>query len=254
MKLMTWNVNGIRAIAKKGFEIFLREYNPDILCLQETKAQEDQLDNSLKNIEDYHSFFFSAKKKGYSGVAIYSKKKPLSVIKGIGVEEFDDEGRVLSLEFEDFFVLSIYVPNAQPELARIEFRKKFNDELLKFVKNLEIEFSKPVILCGDFNVAHQEIDLKNPKANRGNPGFSDEEREKFSELLKNDFIDVFRFLNPEKIKYSWWSYRFNARTKNIGWRIDYIIVSSNLIQDIVKVDMLNEVLGSDHCPVCIQLK
>ncbi len=254
MKIITWNVNGIRAVAKKNLHEFLLEYNPDVFCVQETKAQEDQLGEEITAIGDYYSFFFSAKKKGYSGVAIYSKKKPLSLIKGISVEEFDDEGRVLTAEFENYFVLSVYVPNAQPELARIDYRKRFNDELLNFVSNLEKKYSKPVVICGDLNVAHNEIDLKNPKANRFNPGFSDEEREKFSELLDSGYIDIFRHFNPDKIRYSWWSYRFNARSKNIGWRIDYILISKSAIENVKKVDILNEVLGSDHCPVCVELK
>ena len=254
IKIISWNVNGIRAVAKKGFDQFLLEYNPDVLCVQETKAQEDQLDNSIKKIGKYHSYFHSAKKKGYSSVAIYSKEKPISVIKGIGIEEFDDEGRVLTAEYEDFFVLSIYVPNAQPELARIEYRKRFNDALLDFVDELQLEYGKDVLLCGDLNVAHNEIDLKNPGPNKNNPGFSDEEREKFNELLAAGYVDSFRHLHPEEIKYSWWSYRFSARDRNIGWRIDYIVVNEEMIEQVEKAEILNEVMGSDHCPVSITLK
>lgn len=253
MRIVSWNVNGLRAVAKKGFDEFLLEYNPDVLCVQETKAQVDDLSGEHKEIGEYYSFFHSAKKKGYSGVAIYSKKKPLTVIEGIGIEEFDDEGRVLTAEFDNVFVLSVYVPNAQPALVRIEYRKRFNDALLKFMDNLQEKYGKNVVLCGDLNVAHNEIDLKNPGQNRGNPGFSDEEREKFNELLDAGYIDTFRNLHPEKIKYSWWSYRFSARAKNIGWRIDYVIVNKELMKKVKEAEILNEVLGSDHCPVEIEL-
>lgn len=254
MKVISWNVNGIRAVAKKGFDTFILEYNPDVLCIQETKAQQEQLDESLLSIGDYHSYFHSAEKKGYSGTAIYSKKKPLSVQYGIGVEEFDCEGRVLTAEYDDVFVISVYVPNAQPGLVRIEYRERFNDALLQFVENLRTEYGKDIVICGDLNVAHNEIDLKNPGPNRGNPGFSDEERAKFNELLDAGYIDTFRHFYPEVVKYSWWSYRFSARAKNIGWRIDYVVVNKDAIKRVKSAKIHNEVLGSDHCPVSIELK
>lgn len=253
MRIISWNVNGIRAVAKKGFDKFVLEYNPDVLCIQETKAQEDQLDESIKNIGDYHSYFHSAVKKGYSGTAIYSKKKPLAVLYGLGIEEFDNEGRVLTAEYDSVFVISVYVPNAQPGLVRIEYRERFNDALLRFVSDLHSEYGKDVVICGDLNVAHNEIDLKNPGPNRGNPGFSDEERSKFNELLDAGYIDTFRHFHPEEVKYSWWSYRFSARAKNIGWRIDYVVVNKNLLPKIKEAEIHNEVLGSDHCPVGIEL-
>ncbi|MBN1175027.1 exodeoxyribonuclease III [Candidatus Woesearchaeota archaeon] len=252
MQLISWNVNGLRAVEKKGFVDFVREYTPDILCLQETKAQEDQLSSQIKNIDGYTSYFSSAVKKGYSGTAIYTRHKPLRVIHNIGVEEIDNEGRVLAIELQDFFVVTTYVPNAQPELVRMDFRLKYEKEILKFLKKLEKE--KPIILCGDLNVAHQEIDLTNPKANRGNPGFSDEEREAFTNLLNNGFTDTFRALHPEEIKYSWWSYRFSARAKNIGWRIDYFVVSESFMPKVIEADILNEIMGSDHCPVYLKIK
>ena len=251
MFIMSWNVNGLRAIEKKNFKEFIREYAPDVLCIQETKAQETDLKDQHREFDGYESFFFSAERRGYSGVATFSRKKPLSIIKGIGIEEFDSEGRVLTIELDDLFIINTYVPNAQPELRRIDYRERFNDALLAFAKNLERD--KPVVICGDLNVAHQEIDLKNPKANRFNPGFSDRERAKFDDLMSEGFIDTFRFLNPEKIKYSWWSYRFNARAKNVGWRIDYILASGSLKDKIKEVEIHNEVFGSDHCPVSLKL-
>lgn len=254
MKIISWNVNGIRAIAKKGFDKFVLEYNPDVLCIQETKAQVDQLSENITQIGDYYSYFFSAQKKGYSSVAIYSKQKPISIIKGIGVKEFDDEGRVLTAEYKDFMVLSVYVPNAQPELARIKYRERFNDALLAFVNKLQKDFKKDVFICGDLNVAHNEIDLKNDKANIGNPGFSDEERTKFNELLNAGYIDTFRQLHPTEVKYSWWSYRMNARANNTGWRIDYIVVNKDALKRIKSAEIHNEVLGSDHCPVSVDIK
>ncbi len=252
MFIMSWNVNGLRAIEKKNFKEFIHEYVPDVLCIQETKAQEVDLKDQHTTFDGYTSFFFSAKRRGYSGVATFARKKPLAVIKGLGIDEFDDEGRVLTLEFDNVFVINTYVPNAQHELARIDYRERFNDALLAFAKDLEK--SKPVVICGDLNVAHQEIDLKNPQANRKNPGFSDQERAKFDDILNAGFIDTFRFLNPEKVKYSWWSYRFSARAKNIGWRIDYVVVSGSLKDAIKEVEIHNEVMGSDHCPVSLKLK
>lgn len=252
MILISWNVNGIRAVEKKGFIDIVKEYYPDVLCLQETKAQEDQLSDELKNIDGYESYFFSAVKKGYSGTAIYTRHKPLNIIKGIGIEEIDSEGRVLTIELEDFFVVTAYVPNAQAELARIDYRLNYESEIIKFLKKLEE--SKPVILCGDLNVAHEEIDLKNPKSNKNNPGFSDQERNAFTNLLSEGFIDTFRALHPDVVKYSWWSYRFSARAKGIGWRIDYFVTSKSLQPRILEAEIHNEVLGSDHCPVSIKIK
>jgi len=252
MLIMSWNVNGLRAIEKKNFKEFIHEYVPEVLCIQETKAQEVDLGDQHTLFDGYESFFFSAQKRGYSGVGTFTRTKPLKVIKGINIEEFDSEGRVLTLEFEKVFVINTYVPNSQHELKRIDYRENFNDALLAFAKKLEKK--KPVVICGDLNVAHKEIDLKNPKANRKNPGFSDQERAKFDELMEAGFIDTFRLLNPEKIKYSWWSYRFNARSKNIGWRIDYILTSKKLKKNISEVEIHNEVMGSDHCPVSLILK
>lgn len=253
MRIMSWNVNGLRAVVKKpDFEELFEKYNPDVLCVQETKAQEADLSTEHHGSDDYFVEFHSAKKRGYSGVAIYSKIKPLSIQEGIGIEKFDDEGRVLTFEFEKFYVVSCYVPNAQPELVRINYREEFNDELLKFLQKLRKK--KGVILCGDLNVAHNEIDLKNPKANKNNPGFSDQERSKFNELLDAGYVDTWRHFHPEEIKYSWWSYRFSARTKNIGWRIDYFVVNKEFLPQIKSAEIHNDIMGSDHCPVSIVLK
>lgn len=252
MFIISWNVNGLRAIVKKNFKEFIHEYTPDVLCIQETKAQHKDLSDDHTYFENYEVFLESAERRGYSGVATYTRTKALSVIRGLGIEKLDHEGRVLTLEFEDKYIINVYVPNAQPGLARIDFREEFNDALLKFAKKLEKK--KPVIICGDLNVAHKEIDLTHPKPNRGNPGFSDEERAKFDDLMKANFIDSFRLLNPEKIKYSWWSYRMKARDRNVGWRIDYVLVSKILKDKIKSVEIHNEVFGSDHCPVSIKLK
>ena len=253
MNIVTWNVNGLRAVAKKpDFEEFFTKYDPDVLCLNETKAQPDQLNEEHHGNSDYHVYFHSAQKKGYSGVAIYTKIEPLSIIEGIGVEEFDCEGRVLTAEFKDCYVTAVYVPNAQHGLTRIKYRQRFNDELLKFMNKLQKK--KPVILCGDLNVAPQEIDLKNPKANVGNPGFSDEEREKFQELLNARYMDVYREFYPDKIEYTWWSYRFSARSRNIGWRIDHFITHTSFKAKIKDIKILTDVMGSDHCPVQLIVK
>ncbi len=252
MEIHSWNVNGLRAVAKKGFHEYLRAYNPDILCIQETKAQLHNLEEQHTDIEDYYAYFFSAKKKGYSGVGIYTKTKPLSIIEGLGIEAFDDEGRFLMAEFENFFVASVYSPNAQHELLRLDFRLSFEETLRAYVKKMNK--IKPVILCGDLNVAHEEIDLKNPKANVTNPGFTPQERKSFDALLQEGFIDTFRFLHPKAIAYSWWSYRFNARARNIGWRIDYVVVSKELADNIQEAFILSEVLGSDHCPIGVKIK
>jgi len=252
MEIHSWNVNGLRAVAKKGFDNYLREYNPDIVCIQETKAQLDNLEEHHTTIGDYYSYFHSAQKKGYSGVGIYTKQKPIAIIEGLSNEEFDSEGRFLMLEFENFFVASVYTPNAQHGLLRMDYRLRFEKELRSFAK--KISKIKPVCICGDLNVAHQEIDLKNPKANRGNPGFTNEERNAFSQLLSEGFVDTFRELHPAAIAYSWWSYRFSARAKNIGWRIDYIITSKDLLPFVQEAFILPEIMGSDHCPVGVKIK
>ncbi|NMA68900.1 MAG: exodeoxyribonuclease III [Desulfitobacterium sp.] len=249
MKLISWNVNGIRACLKKGFMDFFEQEDADIFCLQETKIQEEQIPFEL---EGYYQYWNFAEKKGYSGTAVFSKKEPLNVIYGLGIEEHDQEGRVITLEFEDFYLLTVYTPNSQRGLARLEYRMNWEDEFLKFLKNLEK--SKPVILCGDLNVAHTEIDLKNPKTNRKNAGFSDEERAKFSRLLENGFIDTFRYFYPDKTgAYTWWSYMFNARANNAGWRIDYFCVSEVLKGKLQDAMIYSDVLGSDHCPVGLKI-
>ncbi len=251
MKIVSWNVNGLRAVYKKGFIDILKNSEADIFCLQEIKALTEQLPPELLDIPGYTSFFFPAVRKGYSGVAVYSREKPLSTVKGIGVEEFDIEGRAVTLEYEKFYLINTYVPNAQHELKRIEYRNSFNDSLKNYM--LELQKTKPVILCGDLNVAHQPIDLKNPKANEKNPGYSPEERQKFTELLNAGFVDIFRKLYPDKIEYSWWSYRFKAREKNIGWRIDYFVISESLVNQVVDNIINADIMGSDHCPVTLEL-
>ncbi|MCI9069629.1 exodeoxyribonuclease III [Clostridium sp.] len=245
MKLISWNVNGIRACIQKGFLDFFKEIDADIFCIQESKCQEGQISLEL---EGYNQYWNYAEKKGYSGTAIFTKKKPLSVNYGIGIEEHDKEGRVITLEFEDFFMITVYTPNSQNELARLDYRMSWEDDFRKYLKSLEE--NKAVIVCGDLNVAHKEIDLKNPKTNRKNAGFTDEEREKFTKLLDSGFIDSFRYFYPDlKGVYSWWSYRFNSRKNNAGWRIDYFIVSKELESRLKEAKIHTEVLGSDHCPV-----
>lgn len=245
MKLISWNVNGIRACVGKGFLEFFNAIDADIFCVQETKMQEGQLELELPGYYQYWNF---AEKKGYSGTAIFTKKEPLSVVNGIGIEEHDKEGRVITLEFEDFYMLTVYTPNSQNELARLDYRMIWEDAFLVYLKKLEE--TKPVILCGDLNVAHKEIDLKNPKTNRKNAGFTDEERGKFTTLLENGFIDTFRHFYPDMEGiYSWWSYRFQARTKNSGWRIDYFLASECLRDKLKDARILTDIMGSDHCPV-----
>lgn len=244
MKFISWNVNGLRACVGKGFESIFNELDADFFCLQETKMQAGQLDLDFLGYDSYWNY---AEKKGYSGTAIYTKHKPLSVRYGIGIEEHDHEGRVITLEYEDFFFITVYVPNAQDGLKRLDYRMKWEDDFLSYIK--ELDKQKPVIFCGDLNVAHEEIDLKNPKTNHNNPGFTDEEREKFSTLLQSGFKDTFRTLHPDDPTYSWWSYRFHAREKNIGWRIDYFVVSERLMPQVTSASILTEVMGSDHCPV-----
>jgi exodeoxyribonuclease-3 len=251
MKIVSWNVNGIRAIlSKKDFHEFVRKEKPDILCLQETKAHPDQVDHEFEDYE-YH-YWNSAKRKGYSGTAVFSKIKPLSISYGMGIKEHDDEGRVITLEFPHFYLVNVYTPNAQPGLVRLKYKQKWDADFLSFVKKLEKK--KPVIFAGDLNVAHEEIDIARPKDNRMNPGFTDQERADFTEYMKHGFVDTFRASHPKEIKYSWWTYRFNARKKNIGWRIDYVVVSKELINKIKSAFILNEYHGSDHCPVGIELK
>lgn len=249
MKFISWNVNGFRACLKKGFSDFFHDVDADIFCLQETKMQPGQADFEAKG---YHEYFFSAEKKGYSGTAIFSKRKPLAVRYGID-GKFCDEGRVITLEFEEFYFLTSYTPNAQPELKRIGYRMEFEDALRTYMKRLSKE--KTVVLCGDLNVAHKEIDLKNPKSNVGNPGFSDEERGKFQELLDAGFVDTFRYLYPDKTDaYTWWSYRAQARSKNVGWRIDYFLISEDAKENISEAIIYSDVTGSDHCPVGLVVK
>lgn len=246
MKLISWNVNGLRACLTKGFLDFFKETDADIFCIQETKMQEGQAEIETAG---YYQVWHSAQKKGYSGTAVFTKKKPLSVQYGINGKH-DDEGRVITLEFEEFYLVNCYTPNAQQELARLSYRMEFEDDFRAYLCSLP----KPVILCGDLNVAHQEIDLKNPKTNRGNAGFSDEERGKMTELLSAGFSDTFRKLYPEKADaYSWWSYRFQARAKNVGWRIDYFIVSDVLMPQVSDSFICPEVMGSDHCPVGLEI-
>ena len=245
MKLISWNVNGLRACVQKGFPDFFREADADIFCIQESKLQEGQI---ALELEGYHQFWNYAKKKGYSGTAVFTKQEPLGVTYGIGIEEHDQEGRVITLEFEQFYFVTVYTPNSQSELARLDYRMRWEDDFLAYLKRLEEK--KPVVFCGDLNVAHQEIDLKNPKTNRRNAGFTDEERAKFSALLQSGFIDTYRYFYPDQEGvYSWWSYRFRAREKNAGWRIDYFCVSQALKEHLTGAAIHTEVFGSDHCPV-----
>lgn len=245
IKFISWNVNGIRACCDKGFREAFKQLDADFFCLQETKMQEGQLDLQF---EGYQSYWNYAEKKGYSGTAIFTRHQPLSVSYGIGVEEHDHEGRVVTLEMENFYLVTVYVPNSQDELRRLDYRMTWEDAFLAYIKRLEAK--KPVIFCGDLNVAHQEIDLKNPKTNRRNAGFTDEERAKFSHLLSTGFTDTFRYFYPDrKDIYSWWSYRFKAREKNAGWRIDYFVTSESLNDKLVDAKIHTEVYGSDHCPV-----
>ncbi|AGN24945.1 exodeoxyribonuclease III [Erysipelothrix rhusiopathiae] len=249
MKLISWNVNGLRAVMKKDFEGIFEAMDTDVLCLQETKMQAGQLDYDP---EGYYAYYNYAEKKGYSGTAVYTRIKPLNVTYGIQEDEHNTEGRVITCEYDDFFLVCVYTPNSQPELKRIDYRMQWEDDFREYLKMLDE--TKPVVLCGDLNVAHKEIDLKNPSANRKNPGFSDQEREQFTNLLDAGFIDSFRELHPNAIdRYSWWSYRANARSRNIGWRIDYFVVSERLRNAIEAADILDQVLGSDHCPVMIKL-
>ncbi len=260
MKLISWNVNGIRAAMKKGFLEFVKESDPDVMCVQETKMQEGQAEVPL---EGYHQYWCSAERKGYSGTAVFTRKKPLSVTYGMGIDEHDREGRVITCEFDDFYLVNVYTPNSQDGLKRLDYRMTWDDAFRDYLKGLEAGMAgsevesrppKPVIVCGDLNVAHKEIDLKNPKNNRKNAGFTDEERAKMTELLEAGFTDTWRHFYPDlEGVYSWWSYRFNARANNAGWRIDYFVVSEELNDRLKKAEILTEVMGSDHCPVTLTL-
>ena len=249
MKFISWNVNGLRAVAAKGFDDIFRSFDADFFCLQEIKLQEGQLDIEF---EGYESFYNYAERKGYSGTAVFTRRTPVAVTRGIGIEKHDTEGRVLALEYDSFFLVNVYVPNSQSELARLDYRMEWESDFLEFVRKLDA--MKPVIICGDLNVAHQEIDLANPKTNRRNPGFTDEERSCMTRLLDAGFVDTYRYLNPDKTgAYSWWSYRGRAREKNVGWRIDYFLMSERLAGKLAGADIHADIAGSDHCPVSIEI-
>lgn len=248
MKFISWNVNGLRACEGKGFSDAFRYLDADFFCLQETKMQAGQLDLEY---EGYRSYWNYADKKGYSGTAIFTRHEPISVSYGIGMDEHDHEGRVITLEMDAFFLVTVYTPNSQDGLRRLDYRMRWEDDFLSYIKRLDAV--KPVIVCGDLNVAHAEIDLKNPKSNRRNAGFTDEEREKFTVLLQNGFIDTFRTLHPEQVTYSWWSYRFKAREKNAGWRIDYFVASERIRPAVISASIHTDIFGSDHCPVELEL-
>lgn len=251
MKLVSWNVNGLRACMKKGFMDVFNKHDADFFCIQESKLQEGQIDMPLD--DGWHQFWNYAQKKGYSGTAIFTRHKPLSVQYGIGIEEFDDEGRVITLEYDNYYIITIYVPNAQEGLKRLDYRVRYEAAFLNYIS--ELDKKKPVIYCGDLNVAHNEIDLKNPASNHQYPGFSDEERACFDNVLAAGFIDTFRYFYPDKAEiYSWWSYRFSARLKNIGWRIDYFVVSDKLKSNLIDAQIHNEDIGSDHCPVSLLIE
>ena len=249
MKLISWNINGLRACAGKGFGESFKALDADVVCLQETKMQAGQLDLEFDGYESYWNY---ADKKGYSGTAIYTRVKPLSVSNDIGIDEHDHEGRVITMEFDDFYLVCVYVPNSQDELKRLTYRMKWEDDFRSYVSGLAEK--KGVVICGDLNVAHNDIDIKNPSSNRHNAGFTDEERGKFNALLGAGFVDSWRMLNPDTVKYSWWSYRFKARERNAGWRIDYFIVSESMKDRISGAEIHNEIFGSDHCPVELDLK
>ena len=249
MKFISWNVNGLRACVGKEFEQQFRQLDADFFCLQETKMQQGQLDLQFEGYESYWNY---AEKKGYSGTAIYTKHKPQSVSYGMGVDAHDHGGRIITLEYESFFLVTVYTPNSQDELRRLDYRMTWEEDFHQFLKSLDAK--KPVVVCGDMNVAHQEIDLKNPKSNRRNAGFTDEEREKMTRLLEDGFTDTFRYMHPDTITYSWWSYRFRAREKNAGWRIDYFLISDRLRENISQAEILTDYMGSDHCPIKLDLQ
>ena len=248
MKFISWNVNGFRACLNKGFGDFFKSEDADFFSIQESKMQPDQ---ATFDAEGYHQYWYSAEKKGYSGTAVFTKHEPISVKFGLGIDEHDHEGRAITLEYENFYLLNVYTPNSQRELTRLDYRMTWEDALRNYM--IELDKVKPVIYCGDLNVAHEEIDLKNPKTNHFSAGFTDEEREKFSELLASGFSDTFRSLYPEKVEYSWWSYMFQARQKNVGWRIDYFVVSNRILEKVKEAKIHTEILGSDHCPVSIEI-
>ena len=248
MKFISWNVNGFRACLNKGFEDFFKNEDADFFCIQETKMQPGQAEFVTP---DYHQYWYSAEKKGYSGTAVFAKHEPISVSYGLGIDEHDHEGRAITLEYENFYLLCVYTPNSQRELTRLDYRMTWEDALREYMQKLDSK--KPVIYCGDLNVAHQEIDLKNPKTNHHSAGFTDEERNKFTELLDAGFTDSYRYLYPEKIEYSWWSYMFHAREKNVGWRIDYFVVSDRIASSLKESTIYTDIMGSDHCPVGIEI-
>ena len=248
MKLISWNVAGFRACLKKGFDDFFKEIDADVFAIQESKVEKDQFEY---NPEGYEMYLYPAEKKGYSGTMVYTKIKPLNVTYGMGIEEHDHEGRIITLEFNDFFFVTEYVPNVKRDLSRLDYRMKWEDDFRDYLK--ELEQTKPVVVCGDLNVAHNEIDIKNARANIGNAGFTYEERGKFSELLESGFIDTFRYYNPDKEQYSWWSYMGKARENNVGWRIDYFVVSKNIINKVSNATIYDDVMGSDHCPIGIDI-
>ena len=248
MKLVSWNVNGLRSCLTKGFLEYVKNEDADVICLQETKLQPEQ---AVFELEGYHRYFYSAEKKGYSGTAVLTKEEPLSVVFGFGDDIHRHEGRVITAEYPDFYLVCCYTPNSQDGLKRLDYRMQWEDDLRTYL--MELDRTKPVVYCGDLNVAHQEMDLKNPKTNRMNPGFTDQEREKMTALLASGFADTFRTLHPEEVTYSWWSYRFHAREKNVGWRIDYFIVSQRLLPRVTGAAIRTEVYGSDHCPVVLEI-
>ena len=248
MKFISWNVNGFRACLNKGFEEFFKNEDADFFCIQETKMQPDQADFKP---DGYYQYWYSAEKKGYSGTAIFAKHEPISVWYGLDIDKHDHEGRAITLEYENFYLLCVYTPNSQRELARLDYRQEWEDDLREYIKSLDS--TKPVIYCGDLNVAHEEIDLKNPKTNHHSAGFTDEERNKFTELLNAGFRDTFRTLYPEKVEYSWWSYMFHAREMNVGWRIDYFVVSDRIMPKVKDSKIYTQIMGSDHCPVGIEI-
>lgn len=253
MEIHSWNINGLRAIMKKNFLEYIKEYSPDILCLQETKLQEKDLTESIRDIEGYYSYFSHAEKKGYSGVAVYTKEKPLSIKQGIGIEEFDIEGRIIICEFKDFILLNIYFPNGQKDEERLDYKLRFYDAILDYC-NKEVKEGKKLLICGDYNTAHTENDIKNAKTNEKTSGFMPVERAWIDKFISNGYTDTFRSLNKDIIKYSWWSYRFNARERNTGWRIDYHFVSNNLLNNVKRAEILDEIKGSDHCPITVKLE
>ncbi len=253
MKIYSWNVNGLRAILKKGLLEWIQEESPDILCIQETKLQENQLEDNIKNIEGYYSYFSFAEKKGYSGVATFTKEKPIDVKYGMGIERFDSEGRIVATEFEGFTLLNIYFPNGQMNEERLSYKMEFYDALLEYCNSL-VSKGKKLVICGDYNTAHTEMDIKNAKGNEKTSGFLEIERAWLDKLIANGYTDTFRHINPEEVKYSWWSYMFKSRERNVGWRIDYHFVSNNLLPYVKDAEILNEVVGSDHCPVVVELQ